>query len=161
MEPFGLIDFDKLSFVSDRGPNLVAALKKYNTLYCYPHRLNNVLKCSFFQSQSKEKQAKVSSTPVEEKNIIDNIISTDTIDRRINSEHSNYSSLSTDDENEKNEPTLPIKDKDKYKNQTKLASENTADPKKLKFNDLHPSAQEIIKTITRCKQLVQFVKKVK
>jgi hypothetical protein len=37
---------------------------------------------------------------------------------------------------------------------------DVGNPRKLKFTDLHPSAQEVIKTITRCKNLVRFVEKV-
>ncbi|CAF4618940.1 unnamed protein product [Rotaria socialis] len=157
LAPFGLIDFNKLNFVSDRGPNLVSALKKYNTLYCYPHRVNNVLKCSFYQSQSKQEQITISAATDQHKSSINTANSTDVADT-INDEV-NRSPLSTDSENDKNESTLPIKNKTTHRKQSVTTTNVVVDPRKLKFKDLHPSAQEIIKIIVRCKNLVQFVKK--
>jgi len=161
LEPFGLIDFGKLQFVSDRGPNLVCALRNYNTLFCYPHRLNNILKCSFFQSQTKEKK-QISSTTSEHTNSTNTTVSTSTTHLALNEEDDNYVSSSDDDDDddEKRQPTLPIKNKRVDKNKSSVTKHNS-DPRKLKLNDLHPTAQKIIKTITQCKNLVRFVKKVR
>jgi hypothetical protein len=49
LEPFGIFDLNQLSFISDRGTNLIKALQDYETLFCFPHRINNVLKRAFFQ----------------------------------------------------------------------------------------------------------------
>jgi hypothetical protein len=101
--------------VSDRGPNLVCALICYDTLFCYPHRLNNILKCSFFQSQSKKKKEKESSTTVQP---TDSTTSTNMDNSHKNEENDNCSSSSTDNDDEKMEPTLPIKNKKTYKKQS-------------------------------------------
>mgnify|MGYP000563152121 CR=1 FL=1 len=161
MEPFGLIDFNQLHFVCDRGPNLVSALRNYNPLYCYPHRLNNILKCSFFQSQSSKQQLKEPSTIAQHEGSTNATISTNIVDSSITEENDNCSPLSTDDENEKNELTIPMKNTKQYKKQLSIKTQDVDDPRKLKFDDLDPSAKEIIKTIDQCKTLVQFVKKVK
>ena len=161
MEPFGLIDFTKLQFVSDRGPNLVCALRKYNTLFCYPHRLNSILKRSFFQSQTKEKK-QISSTAAENTNSNKATVPTSTTDLAINEEDDSCSSSSDDDDgdDETNQPTLPINKKKGNKNKSSV-TKVINDPSKLKLNDLHQSAKQIIKTITQCKSLVRFVKKVR
>ena len=49
----------KLNFVCDRGSNFIKALKDFSPLYCYVHRLNNILKKCFFQS----KNSRISITP--------------------------------------------------------------------------------------------------
>ena len=149
LEPFGLIDFGKLQFVSDRGPNLVCTLRNYNTLFCYPHRLNNILKCSFFQSQTKEKK-QISSTTSEHTNSTNTTVSTSTTHLALNEEDDNYVSSSDDDDDddEKRQPTLPIKNKRVDKNKSSVTKHNS-DPKKLKLTyikkcDVHPILMGVI-----------------
>ena len=48
LEPYGIYDLIKLSFMSDRDANLIKALEDYETLFCFPHRIKNVLKTAFF-----------------------------------------------------------------------------------------------------------------
>ena len=158
MEPFGLIDFNQSHFVYDRGPNLVSALRNYNLLYCYPYRLNNILKCSFFQSQSLKQQLKEPSINAQHKCSTNTTISTNIVNSPITEENDNCSPLSTDDENEKNQLTIPMKNTKQYKKQLSIKRQDADDPIKLKFDDLDPSANEIIKTIGQCKTLVQFVR---
>ncbi|CAF4527343.1 unnamed protein product, partial [Rotaria sp. Silwood2] len=55
LEPFGITDLTKLNFVSDRGANLVKALKPYSTMNCVAHRFNNVVKASFYQTVRKKR----------------------------------------------------------------------------------------------------------
>ncbi|CAF1043629.1 unnamed protein product [Adineta ricciae] len=162
LEPFGLIDFDKLTFVSDRGPNLVCALRRYNTLFCYPHRLNNILKRSFFQTERQEKKKKDISSEIQSKNFTGNITANNTINSSSNDgdDSCSPSTSSSDDDDDvgKTQPLLPIKYKKNNKNEL-LMSKSVNDPRKMKSKDLHPSAQQIINTITRCKNLVRYVKK--
>ncbi|CAF3313778.1 unnamed protein product [Rotaria sp. Silwood2] len=54
LEPFGIYDLNKISFISDRGTNLIKALEDYETLFCFPHRINDVLKRAFFQLKSNQ-----------------------------------------------------------------------------------------------------------
>ena len=103
---FGLIDINQLHFVCDRGPNLVSALRNYNPLYCYPHRLNNILKCSFFQSKPTTQQLEGPPTTGQHKGSIN---TTNIVDSPITEEIENCSSLLSDDENEKNEPIISTK----------------------------------------------------
>ncbi|CAF4681514.1 unnamed protein product, partial [Rotaria socialis] len=157
--PFDLIDFDQLHFVSDRGANLVRALRNYDTLFCYPHRLNNILKCAFFQSKSNKEQQTKTSTTLARTSLISNTTVTNEIDQE--NEDNAYSSSSTDDEDDKIEPTLPINNKLVNKKQVAIKTNdvNNNNQRKMKFEDLNLAAQEIIKTVTRCKKLVEFVKR--
>jgi len=126
-------------------------------MFCYPHRLNNVLKTSFFQSQSKKKQT---SEEEEHRDSSSTTTSSNTTDLILNEENNDCSSSSTDEDYEKNQPTLPIKNKKYYKNKS-ITIKLINNPRQLKLNDLHPAAQQVIKTISKCKNLVRFVKKVR
>ncbi|CAF2892396.1 unnamed protein product [Rotaria sp. Silwood2] len=79
-------------------------------------------------------------------------------DSKENQENNDNSSSSIDNDEEKFELTLPIQNKKKNKNKSTVKS-NDDDPRKLDFNALASSAQDVIKTISRCKKLVQYVKK--
>ena len=46
---------DKITLVCDRGSNLVKALEGYQVVHCFPHRLNNVLKRTFYSAGAREK----------------------------------------------------------------------------------------------------------
>ncbi|CAF3067043.1 unnamed protein product, partial [Rotaria sp. Silwood2] len=47
---------DKITFFCDRGSNLIKALEDYQVIHCFSHRLNNVLKRTFYSAGTKEKQ---------------------------------------------------------------------------------------------------------
>ncbi|CAF1265169.1 unnamed protein product [Rotaria sp. Silwood1] len=54
---FGLDQLmDKITFVCDRGSNLIKALEDYQVVHCFPYRLNNVLKRTFYSAGTKEKK---------------------------------------------------------------------------------------------------------
>ncbi|CAF0881874.1 unnamed protein product [Didymodactylos carnosus] len=52
---------DYIQFVSDRGSNILKALEGYRLLNCFAHRLNNILKHTFYQIGKKKKQATIQS----------------------------------------------------------------------------------------------------
>ncbi len=109
-----------------------------------------------------EKQIKEASAMVHQTNSVSITTSTNVVGSSTHEKNDNFLLLSTDedgDDDETNKPTRPMKNK-KIKKSSTTKTNNVGDPRKLKFNDLHPSAQEVIKTITRCKNLVRFVKKV-
>ncbi|CAF4781391.1 unnamed protein product, partial [Rotaria sp. Silwood2] len=62
LEPYGIDDLTKLSFMSDRGTNLIKALQTYETLFCFPHRINNVLKRALFQQKIRQTSTNSSTT---------------------------------------------------------------------------------------------------
>jgi hypothetical protein len=54
---FGLKELmDNITFVTDRGSNFIKALMNFRVILCVAHRLNNVLKRTFFQETSKKKK---------------------------------------------------------------------------------------------------------
>ena len=61
LEQYDLCDLSRLSFMSDRGANLVKALREYDTLFCFLHRINNILKRAFFQSKNNQKHLMIKS----------------------------------------------------------------------------------------------------
>ncbi len=145
MESYGLDDLTQLHFISDRGPNLVKALKPYRPLYCYGHRLNNLLKRTFFQSQKKKKNDEAQNTQPSKARQVQN--------------KNQESDLSTSASEDEDESFLPIH-RNKKKTTTGVNQSITNDPRKLQLVDLDSSAQEVIKTIVGCKKLVKYVKKV-
>ena len=139
-------DLLRLHFVIDGGTNLVKALKPYRSLYCYGHRLNNVLKRSFFQSNKKKR--KNETADVQAPTVQSNKKQTD-------------SDLSTSTSDDDIETVLPIaKRKTKTKVTAGAVQSITTDPRKLELTDMEPAAQKVIETIVNCKKLVKFVKKV-
>ncbi|CAF4446603.1 unnamed protein product, partial [Rotaria sp. Silwood2] len=62
--PFGISDLTKFNGVSDRDSNFLKILKAYSTTNCVAHRLNNVLKGCFYQT-NKKKLESVKAAPEE------------------------------------------------------------------------------------------------
>ncbi|CAF1516085.1 unnamed protein product [Adineta ricciae] len=144
LELLDLNDLSKLNFVSDRGPNLVKALKPYHPIYCYAHRLNNLLKRSFFQSTQKQKQKETSASEAS----------------ATSSKTNNEDDSSTSSSEDEIEYSLPVVTrKKKTKSKVAGAQENGVDHMKLQLGDLDPAAKTIIQTIVNCKKLVKYVKK--
>ncbi|CAF4648104.1 unnamed protein product, partial [Didymodactylos carnosus] len=56
LKKFGLeyyFDNKKLSFMSDRGSNIIKALAGQELSFCFGHRINNILKKTFYQTPQK------------------------------------------------------------------------------------------------------------
>jgi hypothetical protein len=55
-------------FISDRGSNIRKALEGHDILFCFGHRLNNILQRTFYQgTQKKEKALQAATTTVQKK----------------------------------------------------------------------------------------------
>jgi hypothetical protein len=99
---------------------------------CFAHRINNILKKSFYQ-QEKKKEARItltSTTPLSKEKKSKTII------------YSSSDSSSSEDETHTPSPS-------------KYVAANTA------LSELKPKAKELLDIITTCKQLVKYVKLVK
>ncbi|CAF4192312.1 unnamed protein product, partial [Rotaria sp. Silwood2] len=153
LEPYGIDDLTKLSFMSDRGTNLIKALQTYETLFCFPHRINNVLKRAFFQQ-------KIRQTSTNSLTTVQTTTTTPSSSNIVTNENCQSSSSSSSEEEEEElfKLTKQIKKKKTKKNKSLIHIEN--DPMKLELKDLHIKAQEIIETIKQCKKLVRYIKKV-
>ena len=132
--------------MSDRGANLVKGLRDYETLFCFLHRINNVLKRSFFQLSSQRKKSDSTNTT--------HPSAASVLNGNENDDH--HSTSSTDDE-ETFIPTIQVRKKRKNKD----ASSTIDDSMKLKLKDFPVEGQKIIETIEQCKRLVRYVKKVR
>ena len=99
LEQYDLCDLSRISFMSDRGANLVKALREYDTLFCFLHRVNNILKRAFFQSKNKQNRSNKSKTTQPS-------TSSSTI-----TDKDNYLSDSSSEEEELFTPTIQIKQK--------------------------------------------------
>lgn len=55
---------DGVTFVSDRGSDLVMALESYRVVRCFPHRWNNVLKRTFYSAGTEDKEEQRKRKPL-------------------------------------------------------------------------------------------------
>ncbi|CAF3805095.1 unnamed protein product, partial [Rotaria sp. Silwood1] len=65
LQEFGINDLTSVNILCDRGSNFVKGFRDYDPLFCYGHRLNNILKTSFFQNAKNKKK-----TPVQHQQLI-------------------------------------------------------------------------------------------
>jgi hypothetical protein len=150
---------DKIFFVSDRGSNLVKALEDYKVIHCLPHRLNNVLKRTFYSAGTKEKILKKKRKQLSKGQQDDN-----------QSMLIHY--LSNDDD-----PLLDYDDRDSSESETDddvvldpkyvelaLRTLSSASPERNFINileqDLPLYASQLLATIVRCKDICCYVKRV-
>ncbi|CAF5042532.1 unnamed protein product [Rotaria sp. Silwood1] len=140
LEPFGITDLTKVNFVSDRGANLVKALKPYSTTNCVAHRLNNIVKVGFYQTNKKRKNNKIDPSEILE------II--------CSSGSENDSDCSEDGDREKNEEgegSESSETNDKYIGNNKSVGRATSscilDYSTITLSEIPPSALNILKTI--------------
>lgn len=149
---------EKIFFVTDRGSNLVKALEGFNVVYCFLHRLNNILKRTFYSAGTREK--------IEKKNI-----------NKIKKTTSNNESTWHDLEQSDQDPLLDYDDRDS--NTSESNDENLLDDKSVKLalrnleessserdhinvpqQNVSPQAGQMLTTIIQCKQLCCYVKRV-
>lgn len=150
---------DKIYFVSDRGSNLVKALENFNVIHCFLHRLNNILKRTFYSAGTREKA-------------------------KGRGKERNVEKIQFDDQppwndsmNNNRDPSLDYDDRDSSGSDSD--EETALDPKSVELGlsnsteqlykrdhinvpqqnvPLH--ASQVLTTICRCKQLCRYVKRV-
>jgi hypothetical protein len=134
MKVFGIDDLTTINIVCDRGANFLKAFRDLHPITCYGHRLNNVLKRSFFQHQ---KQSSTSSA--------------------ISIENASASDEEDDDDDSFHIPSKPVKVNKKLNINTKVVKEQMMTTKLI---DTPPAVQMLVKTIVECKSLAKYIKKV-
>ena len=156
---FGLKDFmANITFVTDRGSNFVNGLNNCTVLFCVAHRLNNILKKTFYQGITRKKTSK---SPKKTLNVPGNVTNAiadcakeqklTTVTTTVTSSPSNLWDL-LDEDNYISEDSDESSDDD-----------NDTDPldyTELTIGDLNAATKQIIDTISQCKSLVKYVKKV-
>lgn len=129
---FGLeyhFDNKKLMFMSDRGSNIIKALEGHDLLFCFGHRINNVLQRSFYQIISKkDKDKPVNTTSTSSK-------------RRFAIQESSDEELDSDNDEICTRPS-PSKHPEAV----------------VTFVDLPNKSKELLEMITAAKSLVKYVK---
>ncbi|CAF1391214.1 unnamed protein product [Rotaria sordida] len=133
---FGIDDLYKITIVCDRGSNFLKAFRDHRPILCYAHRLNNILKRTFFQHN---KYSSITLLP-----LVYNGSSCSEIEDE-------------DDGNSFNNLSKPIQIKKKILSLSVRGIEETA--MTIKVDDIPPAAQEVIRTIIECKALAKYIKK--
>ncbi|CAM4976277.1 unnamed protein product [Rotaria socialis] len=156
---FGLKELmDKITFVTDRGANFIKALMAFRVLLCVAHRLNNVLKKTFYQEISKKNtivspgKILTTSTSVCRTEITPTKTEMTTITTRTFTQAS--SEVNEEDIDDKNDiDTEESSDDDNYDD------DDVVDYPSTTIANLPPSAKAILDMIKDCKSLVKYVKK--
>ena len=136
MAVFEIDDLSTINILRDRGSNFLKAFQDLNPVICYAHRLNNVLKRSFFQYQ---KQPSPPSTISVEKTY-----------------------ASDDEENSDDDDSFAIPSKPMINRNLNVSPKVGKDQMMTtKLIDAPPAGQLLIKTIVECKSLAKYIKKSK
>ncbi|CAF3359964.1 unnamed protein product [Rotaria sp. Silwood2] len=139
---------DLITFVTDRGSNFIKGLKQHRLMFCVAHRLNGILKKTFFQFSTTSKQ-----TPTKSKSIVSNEITplkTSTVVRQLSPE------IMLNDDQIDEEEKIALEE---WNDEDGDDDVETVDYSMLDLSSIPWNAQEIIETIRQCKILVHYVKK--
>ncbi|CAF3851884.1 unnamed protein product [Rotaria magnacalcarata] len=131
---FGIDDLFKVTIVCDRGANFLKAFRYHHPILCYAHRLNNILKRTFFQHSEQSSLKLLSHT-------YDGSSCSEVCD-----DDDNLNNISKPKKNKKKKLTVSVRD-----------MEETA--MTIKVNEIPTAAQYVIKTILECKSLAKYIKK--
>lgn len=156
---FGLKELmDKITFVTDRGANFIKALMAFRVILCVAHRLNNVLKKTFYQTISKKKtivspgKILTTSTSVCRTEITPTKTEMTTITTRTFAQAS--PEVNEEDIDDKN-------DIDTEESSDDDDDDDVVDYTSTTIAALPSPAKAILDMIKDCKSLVKYVKKVK
>ena len=143
-----------MNIISGRGANFVKAFAVYNPVYCFGHRLNNILKIFFFQQQTKDQsnEATTDNNPKIIKNTRN--AGADSTTRQEFTSSDNELDSSDLEENQGlnvlNEDTLVTFQKKRKTTITTTAQVSVA--------DILPEAKKVVLLLKRTKNLVKYVK---
>ncbi|CAF3725917.1 unnamed protein product [Rotaria sp. Silwood1] len=156
---FGIDNLDFVNIVSDRGSNFVAAFRDFKRLFCFGHRLNNIVKTPFFGNTIKKKKS-ISIAPT----TINNNFAISYTTTKIEIDNSSVgndvftSEQSSEDEDDYMLTSVPAKHKGRINN---IGSSN-GDIKlarKMSINDIPIEARSVIIALNQCKKIVKYIKK--
>ncbi|CAF2741246.1 unnamed protein product [Rotaria sp. Silwood2] len=155
---FGLDQLmNEITFVCDRGSNLLKALEDYQVVHCFPHRMNNILKRTFYSAGTREKKQRKQKK--------------ESLKKNRNDDQSNWNNSNNDDDNDS---LMYYDDRDSSESESDddivldekfvelaLRSLSSSPPERDHVNvfekNLPPYAAQILATIVRCKQLCCYV----
>lgn len=149
----------------DRGSNFQKGFKGFDPLFCFGHRLNNILKRSFFQNQTKKK-AKTSEHLNSNNGVPETTspLASSGIGLT-DGTSSDESDVSSDDDLESRTAIPMVRRK---KNPTKTASkrdrvqsDSQSSHLKMTVDQVPVSVKQVLNTLHQCKRIVKYVKKVR
>ncbi|CAF1072554.1 unnamed protein product [Rotaria magnacalcarata] len=124
------MDNHNITFTTDRGSNILKALKGYPVVYCFAHRINNMLKLAFYQTAQKKEKQNLIVTTTPSKNKLKQV------------EYAN--DTSSDDSSSEDDVPTP--------SPSKYIEANTT------MSNLSTKAKEVLITIATSKKLVKYAK---
>lgn len=159
---FGLSEYmDKVIFVCDRGSNLIKALEDQKVVHCFPHRMNNVLKRTFYSAGTKEKILGRRKKPMAKKQVG----VTGSVGQSEEAHPNDESLLDDDDRDSSSSETDDEVILDTKSVELALRGLSSSSPEDDCMNvpeeKLPSQATQLLITITRCKQLCSYVKRVR
>lgn len=149
---------DKITFVCDRGSNLIKTLEDYQVINCFPHRLNNILKRTFYSAGTQEKIEKKRKKKLPNENqsddqFIRNISISNDEDPLMDYDDRDSSESDADDDGTLDQKAVELALRS-------LSSSPERDHVNVLEQNLPLHASQLLATIVRCKQLCSYVKRV-
>ncbi|CAF5028736.1 unnamed protein product [Rotaria sp. Silwood1] len=139
---------DLITFVTDRGSNFIKGLHEFRLMFCVAHRLNGILKKTFFQISVAEKKSPMKTT---------SIISSDTTPTKITAYLPQLSpEIAFNDEQYDEEEKAAL---EQWNKEEEDDDDDVIDYSIVSLTNIPWSAREILETIQQCKILVQYIKK--
>ena len=144
-----------INIVCDRGSNCVCAFKDFKPIFCFSHRLNNVLKVSFFQETKTKKKPNCT-------NVFTDLVVADDINVNHGSPTDESESSSDDDCNTKIAlPVVQWKTNKKLKKPIPPKNELEVSNKKIPVEQIPAAAKRVLECLNQCKKVVKYMKKVR
>jgi hypothetical protein len=147
-----------VNIITDRGSNFIKAFAQYEPIYCFAHRINNVLKICFFQQQKNKKKKQQTQLRTNDISAGTKPASTtvDSIDQEDLSSSSESDSSDLEQEEEQQNKLiecLPV-----VKPRPKKTSSTTTISQKISLDDIPPVAKLVLFVLKQAKKLVKYVK---
>ncbi|CAF4052179.1 unnamed protein product, partial [Rotaria sordida] len=164
LSEYGIRDLVDVNIISDRGSNFVKAFAIYNPIYCFGHRLNNILKICFFQQQKKEKNKPnelSTTTNTTSINSATTINSTTNVVPVLQYENSSSDSESESSDLEEENYELNILNEDTLVKFQKKKNVYTATGQIMSVKDIPHEAKKIILLLKKTKKLTSLNQEIK
>ncbi|CAF1294249.1 unnamed protein product [Rotaria sordida] len=159
LSDFGITNLMNVNIITDCGSNFIKCFAQYEPLYCFGHRLNNILKTCFFQQQKKKKKQIQLTT---------NDISTEreptltttglTVQTEGLSSSSEFNSSESEQEVEEEQQTKFNKSLPLVKPRYKKTSATANNAQKMLVENAPPEAKQVLLMLKQAKKLVKYVK---
>ncbi|CAF1358132.1 unnamed protein product [Adineta ricciae] len=167
LEPFGILSLHNVNMICDCGSNFICAFNSLSPVFCFGHRLNDILKVSFFQSK-KKRSNDTNSVPNE---VV--IGSRNTTQSLRTGTLTNESSSDDDDDDYDNESednyflvktAFPVDQrkstKEKSMKNISLRSPAQSPTTKITVDQTPTCATRVLSTLNQCRRIMKYIKKV-